>query len=127
MFEPRYFQASAFGKLVAQSEAYRRVIQVPMRNYYGETDEAIPAGLARLAMVYQQSLGKGNDTVEAISMGNTDHRGTYAMAVLKASSPTATPRTPQSPPALTTHPACRPGARCVPPCCACPRPARRRA
>jgi len=81
MSEPSYFQASAFGRLIAQAEAYRRVIQVPMRNYYGETDEAIPAGLARLAMVYQQSLGKGNDTVEAISTGNTDHRGTYAVAV----------------------------------------------
>jgi len=80
-FEPNYLQASAFGRLLAETQAYRRVITVPMRNYYGEADEAIPVGLGRLAMTYQQSLGNGNDKVEAISTGATDHRGTYAAAV----------------------------------------------
>lgn len=80
-FEPNYLQASVFGRLLAETQAYRRVINVPMRNYYGDADEAIPVGLARLAMTYQQSLGYGNDKVTAISTGATDHRGTFAAAV----------------------------------------------
>ena len=79
--DPEFFQTSAFGRLMANTQAYRRVIQVPMRNYYGETDEAIPVGLGRLAESYQLSLGKGNDKVTAISTGATSHRGTYAVAV----------------------------------------------
>lgn len=80
-FEPNFFRHSAYGRLMETTESYRRVINVPMRNYYGEVDEAISVGVARLAMVYQQSLGSGNDKVEAISTGDTDHRGTYAKAV----------------------------------------------
>ncbi|MFD1330449.1 alpha/beta hydrolase family protein [Methylopila musalis] len=80
-FEPNYFKSSTYGRLMADTQAYRRVITVPMRNYYGDTDEAIPVGVARLAMTYQQSLGSGNNIVEAISTGETDHRGTYAKAV----------------------------------------------
>lgn len=80
-FDPNYFQSSIFGRLMAETQAYRRVIRVPMRNYYGDTDEAIPVGLARLAMTYQQALGSGNNKVEAISTGATSHRGTYATAV----------------------------------------------
>lgn len=80
-FEPNFFKSSPYGKLMADTQAYRRVISVPMRNYYGEADEAIPVGVARMAMTYQQSLGAGNDTVEAISTGETNHRGTYAKAV----------------------------------------------
>lgn len=80
-FEPNFYENSPYGKLMAETQAYRRVISVPMRNYYGEADEAIPVGVARMAMTYQQSLGAGNDTVEAISTGETNHRGTYAKAV----------------------------------------------
>lgn len=80
-FEPTFFQNSAFGRLVANTQAYRRVINVPMRNYYGENDEAIAVGVGKLAMTYQQSLGAGNTKVDAISTGDTDHRGTYAVAV----------------------------------------------
>jgi pimeloyl-ACP methyl ester carboxylesterase len=79
--EPNFFQASAYGRLIGETQAYRRVIDVPMRNYYGDTDEAIPVGVAKLAMTYQQGLGSGNDKVEAISTGETNHRGTYAVAV----------------------------------------------
>lgn len=80
-FDPGYFQTSPFGRLMTNTQAYRRVIRTPTRNYYGDTDEAIPVGIARLAMIYQQSLGDGNDLVQAISTGDTDHRGTYAVAV----------------------------------------------
>lgn len=79
-FDPAFFRNSPYGKLLAETQAYRRVIRVPMRNYYGESDEAIAVGIGRLAMTYQQSLGRGNDMVEAISTGPTDHRGTYAVA-----------------------------------------------
>jgi pimeloyl-ACP methyl ester carboxylesterase len=80
-FDPQFFAASAYGRLVARTEAYRWVFQSPVRNYYGETDEAISTGLGRLATTYQQSMGSGNMKVEAISTGSTTHRGTFATAV----------------------------------------------
>src|SRR5690606_2682644 len=83
LFEPGYFHSSLFGRLMTNTQAYRRIFRTPVRNYYGDADEAIPVGIARLAMVYQQSLGAGNEMVQAISTGSTDHRGTYAVAVPK--------------------------------------------
>ena len=80
-FDPQYFAASTYGRLVAESTAYRWVIKSPVRNYYGETDEAISTGLGRLAMTYQQAIGNGNPKVEAVSTGDTSHRGTFAKAV----------------------------------------------
>ena len=80
-FDAQYFAESAYGRLVAQTTAYRWIIQSPVRNYYGEADEAISTGLGRLAMTYQQAIGNGNQQVEAVSTGQTSHRGTYATAV----------------------------------------------
>jgi len=80
-FDAQYFAQSAYGKLVAQTTAYRWIIKSPVRNYYGEADEAISVGLGRLAMTYQQAIGNGNPDVEAVSTGQTSHRGTYATAV----------------------------------------------
>ncbi|BAM87301.1 hypothetical protein S58_12910 [Bradyrhizobium oligotrophicum S58] len=80
-FDAQYFAASAYGRLVAQTQAYRWIIKTPVRNYYGETDEAISTGLGRLAMTYQQAIGAGNGKVEAVSTGPTSHRGTFATAV----------------------------------------------
>lgn len=80
-FNPQFFAESAYGKLVAQTTAYRWVIKSPVRNYYGEADEAIAVGLGQLAMTYQRAIGNGNPAVEAISTGQTSHRGTYATAV----------------------------------------------
>ena len=82
-FDAQFFAASAYGRLVAQTQAYRWVIKSPVRNYYGETDEAISVGLGRLAMTYQQAIGNGNPAVEAVSTGSTTHRGTFATAVPK--------------------------------------------
>lgn len=79
-FDPQFFAASAFGRLVSDTNAYRWVIRTPVRNYYGENDEVISVGLGRLPMTYQQAMGAGNTAVEAISTGDTDHRGTYAVA-----------------------------------------------
>jgi hypothetical protein len=58
---------------------YRWIIQTPVRNYYGEDDEVISVALGGLAMTYQRAIG--NERVEAISTGNTNHRGTFARAV----------------------------------------------
>ena len=80
-FNAQFFAESAYGRLVAQTAAYRWVIKSPVRNYYGEADEAIAVGLGRLAMTYQRAIGNGNPQVEAVSTGQTSHRGTYATAV----------------------------------------------
>jgi len=81
-FDPQYFANSAYGRLVAEkASAYRWIIKSPVRNYYGEADEVITPGLGQLAMTYQRAIGSGNMQVEAISTGQTDHRGTYATAV----------------------------------------------
>jgi len=80
-FNAQYFAASAYGKLVAQTTAYRWIVKSPVRNYYGEADEVITPGLGQLAMTYQRAIGSGNTQVEAVSTGPTSHRGTYATAV----------------------------------------------
>jgi hypothetical protein len=67
--------------VIENTQAYRWVIKSPVRNYYGEADEAISAGLGKLAMTYQHAIGSGNSQVEAVSTGSTSHRGTYATAV----------------------------------------------
>ncbi len=64
---------------MAQTQAYRWVIRTPVRNFYGETDEAITPGLGQLAATYQRAFG--NTRVEAVSTGDTSHRGTFAKAV----------------------------------------------
>jgi pimeloyl-ACP methyl ester carboxylesterase len=78
-FDPQFFAGSAYGRLVAATQAYRWVIQTPVRTYYGEADEAIRTELGQLPRAYQKAIG--NDRVEAISTGETSHRGTFAKAV----------------------------------------------
>ena len=79
-FDHRFFAASPYGRLLKDTTAYSWIYQSPVRNYYGESDEAIPVGIGKMAMTYQQSIGNGNPNVIAISTGKTSHRGTYAMA-----------------------------------------------
>jgi pimeloyl-ACP methyl ester carboxylesterase len=65
------------------AESYRWRSNTPLRSYYGEKDEAIPVELAKLAVEYQQSMGKKNG--EAILAGpNADHRATYIKALYEA-------------------------------------------
>ena len=78
-FNPDFFAASVYGKLAASTQAYRWVVRTPLRNFYGENDEVISVGLGQLAMHYQRAIG--NQRVEAISTGDTTHRGTFARAV----------------------------------------------
>lgn len=80
-FDPQFFAQSAFGKLIAETQAYRWVVKTPVHNYYGEADEAITPGVGRMALTYAQGMGTGNPMVEAISTGPTTHRGTFATAV----------------------------------------------
>ncbi len=80
-FDPQFFARSTFGRLAADTTAYRWIIETPVRNYYGTDDEVISVGLGRLAMTYQQAIGSGNPKVEAISTGPTTHRGTFGTAV----------------------------------------------
>jgi pimeloyl-ACP methyl ester carboxylesterase len=80
-FDPLFFANSAYGRLVASTDAYHWVFKTPLRNYYGEADEVVSTGLAQLPMHYQHAVGNGNDKVEAISTGETTHRGTFASAV----------------------------------------------
>jgi pimeloyl-ACP methyl ester carboxylesterase len=65
------------------AESYRWRSNTPLRSYYGEKDEAIPVELAKLAVEYQQSMGKKNG--EAILADpNADHRATYITALYEA-------------------------------------------
>lgn len=78
-FDPQFFANSAYGRLVAQTQAYRWLVKTPVRAYFGETDEVIRTELGQLPMTYQKTIG--NDKVEAVSTGETTHRGTFAKAV----------------------------------------------
>ncbi len=78
-FDPARYRSSAYGRLAAAMQPYRWVIRTPVRMYYGEIDECLTVGLARLPMEYQRAIG--NDRVTAISAGpDANHRITYARA-----------------------------------------------
>lgn len=78
-FDPARYRTSAYGRLAAAMQPYRWVIRTPVRMYYGEIDECLTVGLARLPMEYQRAIG--NDRVTAISAGpDANHRITYARA-----------------------------------------------
>jgi pimeloyl-ACP methyl ester carboxylesterase len=78
-FDTDYFNQSIYGKLLSDTHPYRWVIKTPVRMFYGEIDEAVTIGLARLPMDYQKAMG--NNMVEAISTGANTHRMTFANAV----------------------------------------------
>ena len=79
-FNPDYYKASAYGKLVSDMHPYRWVIKTPVHMYYGDVDECLTIGLAKLPAEYQKALG--NTLVESFSTGaDANHRMTYARAV----------------------------------------------
>jgi len=80
-FDPLFFASSAYGRIAQETNAYRWIIRTPVHNYYGEADEIVSEGLGRLVMTYQEAIGGGNKAVEAISTGETTHRGTFAKSV----------------------------------------------
>jgi pimeloyl-ACP methyl ester carboxylesterase len=78
-FDPVYYKQSAYGKLISDMHPYRWVVKTPVHMYYGDIDECLTIGLARLPMDYQKALG--NNKVEAYSTGtDANHRITYARA-----------------------------------------------
>jgi hypothetical protein len=81
-FDPVYFKQSAYGKLLGEMHPYRWVVKTPVKMYYGDVDECLTTGLARLPMEYQKALG--SDKIEAYSTGtDANHRITYARAVVE--------------------------------------------
>jgi hypothetical protein len=85
LLNPEFVEAlrlgsSPFCQALNAAESYRWRSNTPLRSYYGEKDEAIPVELAKLAVEYQQAMGKKNG--EAILADpNADHRATYATAL----------------------------------------------
>jgi hypothetical protein len=52
-FKPEFrasakFGGTAFWNLMESNENYRWAMSTPLRNYYGEIDEAVPPGIAQL-------------------------------------------------------------------------------
>ncbi|MBU3677240.1 MAG: hypothetical protein FGM54_08710 [Chitinophagaceae bacterium] len=79
-FDPIYYRQSAYGKLTLNMHPYRWMIETPVKMCYGDVDQCLTIGLARLPFDYQRATG--NKNVEAISMGtDADHRITYGRAV----------------------------------------------
>lgn len=79
-FNPVYYKQSAYGKLISEMHPYRWVVQTPVHMYYGDTDECLAIGLARLPSEYQKALG--SNKVQAFSAGpDATHRITYGRAV----------------------------------------------
>lgn len=72
-----------FVQMLDESASYRWLSKTPLRSYYGGRDEAVPDFIARLAVDYQNTLGKKN--AEALSTGaDADHRATYVHALIDA-------------------------------------------
>jgi pimeloyl-ACP methyl ester carboxylesterase len=72
-----------FVGILDQSASYRWLSRTPLRAYYGGRDEAVPDFIARLAVDYQQTLGKQNG--QALSAGaDADHRDTFVHALIDA-------------------------------------------
>jgi len=81
-FDSNYFKESAYGKLLLEMHPYRFDIKTPVKMCYGDADECLSVGLARLPMEWQKAMG--NHRVEAISMGpDATHRITYARAAVE--------------------------------------------
>ena len=79
-FDSTYFAQSAYGKLLLEMHPYRWDIKTPVRMYYGDVDECLTIGLARLPMEWQKAMG--NTKVEAISVGaDGTHRLAFGRAV----------------------------------------------
>jgi pimeloyl-ACP methyl ester carboxylesterase len=79
-FDATYFKQSAYGQLLLQMNPYRWDIKTPVKMYYGEIDQCLTIGLARLPMEWQKAMG--NDKVTALSLGpDATHRLTYGRAV----------------------------------------------
>ncbi len=82
--DPIAFAGSPYVRLLTQNHTFRLPIRTPTRTYYGELDEIVRPDLARLGAHFNRAFGA--ETVEAVSTGQTNHRGTY-MEALKRQKP----------------------------------------
>lgn len=72
---------SAFWQLIDTHENYRWSMSTPLRSYYGQVDEAVPAAIVQLPARIAPLLGT---STQALSAGvNSDHRGTYLYSLTK--------------------------------------------
>ncbi len=79
-FNATYYTQSQYGRLISTMHPYRWLIKTPLKMFYGDVDECLTIGLARLPYEFQKALG--NTKVEAISTGaDANHRLTYGRAV----------------------------------------------
>ena len=79
-FNPQYYKQSEYGRLMGELHPYQWVIKTPLRMYYGDIDESLSIGLARMPYEYQKAIG--NNLVEVFSAGpDANHRITYGRAV----------------------------------------------
>jgi pimeloyl-ACP methyl ester carboxylesterase len=79
-FTPAFFESARFGNtpfwnLMEKRENYRWKVSTPLRNFYGEIDEAVPPDMATLPARMAPLFGS---TTTAISAGpKADHRATH--------------------------------------------------
>lgn len=79
-FDAAYFKTSAYGKLISDMHPYRWDFKTPVHMFYGDIDECLAIGLARLPNEWQKAMG--NDKVEVFSCGaDATHRITYGRSV----------------------------------------------
>ena len=81
-FNSLYYKQSAYGRLISELHPYQWVIKTPLHMYYGDIDESLSIGLARMPFEFQKAIG--NNLVEVFSAGSdANHRITYGRAVPK--------------------------------------------
>lgn len=86
LLQPGFVAESSIGtapywQILQKSQAYRWRSKTPLRIYYGDQDEVVPASIATLPVEYQKVM-KGADT-QAVLIGQGNHRGTFVEAVAK--------------------------------------------
>ena len=79
-FNPQYYKESAYGRLIAELHPYKWVIKTPLHMYYGDVDECLSIGLARMPFEYQKAIGNNNVVVYSAGQ-DANHRITYGRTV----------------------------------------------
>lgn len=85
LLTPEFITSSSAGtsrywRLVQDNHGYRWRSEVPLRTYWGGSDEVIPPYIAQLPVGYQQLMGGAEVTAVASGAG-ANHRGNFVYAV----------------------------------------------
>ena len=88
-FNPGFLASGKFGgtpfwNLLESNENYRWAMSTPLRNYFGEVDEAVPPGVAKLPATIAGLMG--TRTVAISAGGKADHRGAYLFSLTEVPS-----------------------------------------